>query len=482
MQPNSSWFRSFRDPENFAVEFQGRWFRVASSESALAMRRLSGVSTSDSTLKKFLSIAPANPAESEAILTLAQTQTVRNFDPNDAEVFSVENLEFETYPWEWTAVQMKAAALLILQLRQELLADKLDLKDASAFNVSFEGQYPFLLDLGSVTSWDNAPAWRAAGQFVKHFLNPLLIASSTQLSASEVWSLGRPDGMSTVVTRSLLPRRVKLRPQNFLFQQLAVPPKKAAPSDRRKNWVIDEVLTLKNSQKFTRRLFDAIGAIRLETPTSTWGSYSTREHYAADDIQRKLNFVTDFVAQTNSGQSWFVDVGGNDGLAAMQMVLGSDCRVIILDSDRGALEVAARSLETKPDDVRRRVHIVAANIVDLQDSSGLGGFQFRPIHKRVQPAGVTCHAVLHHLVITQGVPMALAVHELARFGCAVQIEFVLENDEKVKILKSQIDRWQGEYSIEILIRELEKRFKIVNVLGKTSSTRVMVNALHPRTP
>ena len=87
-----------------------------------------------------------------------------------------------------------------------------------------------------------------------------------------------------------------------------------------------------------------------------------------------------------------------------------------------------------------------------------------------------CQAVLHHVVITQGTPMPFAVDALAAFGAPLQIEFATEEDEKSRLLVSQIPNWSGEYSTEALLDALRARYAQVEVAGTTSPTRVVVNA------
>ncbi len=72
--------------------------------------------------------------------------------------------------------------------------------------------------------------------------------------------------------------------------------------------------------------------------------------------------------------------------------------------------------------------------------------------------------------------MPWAIDALAAFGAPVQIEFADEDDEKSRMLLSQIPNWTGEYSTEALLAALRARFANVEVVGRTSPTRVVVNA------
>ena len=72
--------------------------------------------------------------------------------------------------------------------------------------------------------------------------------------------------------------------------------------------------------------------------------------------------------------------------------------------------------------------------------------------------------------------MQFAVDALASFGAPVQIEFATEEDEKSRLLMSQIPNWAGDYSTESLLAALRRRYRSVEVRGTTSPTRVVVDA------
>ena len=48
-----------------------------------------------------------------------------------------EKIPFISYPYEWSFLQYKHAALLTLKIQKEALFHNFTLKDASAFNISF---------------------------------------------------------------------------------------------------------------------------------------------------------------------------------------------------------------------------------------------------------------------------------------------------------------------------------------------------------
>ena len=66
-----------------------------------------------------------------------------------------ETLRFPCYPHEITAAQLKEAAHLTLSLAMEALENDWILKDASAWNVLFDGGRPVFCD---ILSFESGPA------------------------------------------------------------------------------------------------------------------------------------------------------------------------------------------------------------------------------------------------------------------------------------------------------------------------------------
>lgn len=134
---------SFRDPENAAFQHDGTWYRIASPASAAAIDTLR-----DSELYSALidenAIVPIDRVDGEqADHVLASFARTAGREPKPgSRVFRVNTVEVITYPWEWPNSLLESAAQLTLSLRMRLLDIGLDLKDASAFNVQFDGLSP----------------------------------------------------------------------------------------------------------------------------------------------------------------------------------------------------------------------------------------------------------------------------------------------------------------------------------------------------
>jgi SAM-dependent methyltransferase len=473
--PTSS--ASFRDPENAAFCLDGIWYRIAGPSSASALRALrsSALYTEligEEALVRFDELDPE--LASEVLRSFAGEAQREIIDGTG--VFAVEAVDAVTYPWEWPNSLLESAALLTLDLRERLLGVGLDLKDASAFNVQFRGMRPVFIDLGSVERWRPNPSWNASRQFIEHFINPLAVGSGERVTAADAWELGKHRGLRSEAARQLLPKRKRWSLSLMLLQATTRPVEKNAPSESKyaKEAAQNKDLARNATLSLTKRLRKQIHKLHGKEHSTTWVDYGTRDHYGSDDLTRKSAFATEFVSVDDRSRL-VLDVGGNDGFTAAHLVRHAGARVIVMDADAGALDVLQEGV-ARTKDVASSVTPILGDITNLTPASGLLDREFAAFTQRVRPSAVVCQAVLHHVVITQGAPMQFAVDALASFGAPVQIEFANEDDDKSRLLLSQIPNWSGDYSTESLLVALRQRFANVEIMGTTSPTRVVVNA------
>ncbi len=466
---------SFRDPENFAVSVDGAWYRIANQASAKALRILTETPLKNELVTRgsLVDFGEVEPAKATAILQRVEETAHRSL-PQNAAVFWVESVDPISYPWEWPNGLLASAAECTLDIRDRLLDIGLDLKDASATNIQFLGTRPFLVDIGSIQRWRPNPSWNAARQFIEHFINPLAVGSSEHVSSADAWRISNYRGLRTEAARELMPAKLRRRPALSLLQATTRPVKANKPSETRYAEQARENpdLALKATRSLSRKLRKVVAALDTGIHATTWADYGSRDHYNSEALETKFALTRQFVAKYEERSRLVLDIGGNDGLIGERLARELDARVIVMDADSGALDALAAKLGTTSTQVTPWV----GDMTSPFPASGLLGHEFAAINQRVKPTAVLCQAVLHHIVITQGVPMQLAVDALASFDAPIQIEFAEPEDEKVRLLLSQIPNWSGDYSTEALLEALRSRYRTVEINGPTSPTRVMVTA------
>jgi ribosomal protein L11 methylase PrmA len=472
---------SYRDPENAAVVVDGRWYRVASPSSATALMRLrdSGLYRSLVEEGAIVRFEPTPADEAPLVMSAFREATGRDVAP-ESQVFEVETVDVITYPWEWPNHMLQAGALLTLDIREQLMAIGLDLKDASALNVQFRGLRPVLIDIGSIEVWRPNPTWNAARQFVEHFINPLAVGSSDHVTSAAAWDLSHRRGLRSEVARSVMPRRLRWRPSLWVLQTSTRPMADHAPVETKyaERAQQNPELALRATRSLTKRLRKQTMRLGRNRHKTTWQRYGDREHYGSDELRNKLELTRNFAVEGSRGQR-ILDVGGNDGMVAVDLVEHGADIIMVMDADAGALDVLSQRVGGTST-LQSHVMPLYADLVNMTPDSGLLDSEYLSLASRINASAVLCQAVLHHIVISQGVPMKLAVKALAGFGAPLLVEFATEDDPKVQVLRSQIPNWSGVYSTEAFLDALGQVFLDVSVEGHTSPNRIVVTTGQPK--
>lgn len=372
------------------------------------------------------------------------------FDILDELTIASPLYSFVTQPSEWCDAQLFAAGQLTLTLQQQAVAEGFDLKDASAWNVIFDGLRPVFCDLMSFVPLENRKWW-AAGQFARHFLLPLVVSSRRGLRACEVFKVWR-DGLPPEVGRRMLGRgRFWTR-----YWPLMARGKKGA----RATGMSSDSATPKEIERFraglhaslTWMLSGARPRPEVAGPgVDTWSRYAEhREHYAAGSLDAKRRFVDEALVQIKP--AWVADLGCNSGEFS-RLALAHGARVIALDADHGTVERLFREVA-----VSSAVYPVVASLDDLSGGRGWGGSEHAGLASRLEQQAdlVLMLALVHHLAVAASVPLNEVARAAVRWSRRwLIVEWIGETDPQMQLLCSQRQRSPAEFSIEFQRRAFD---------------------------
>ena len=120
-------------------------------------------------------------------------------------LYEHERVWFPSYPHEWPAELLHAAGQLTQGLCQAALNEGFGLKDATPYNVLFQGVSPTFVDVLSFERRDSRDAtWLAYSQFVQTFLLPLLAYREFGLLPADLF-LRRREGLDPEAALPLRP-------------------------------------------------------------------------------------------------------------------------------------------------------------------------------------------------------------------------------------------------------------------------------------
>jgi SAM-dependent methyltransferase len=363
------------------------------------------------------------------------------FQEMDAQRIQAPRLPFVTQPDEWCDAQLWTAGDLTLQLQVEAVEAGFDLKDASAWNVIFDGVRPVMCDHMSPTPL-TARKWWAAGQFSRHFLLPLLVSRRRGLRGHQSFAVWR-DGLPAACAARLIGPARYLSRYWPLMAEAAESAQTGAHAGETPA-VMDQARIRRfraGLHASLRWMLDGVAA-RTSPATSTWSDYTDqRHHYAEQSIQLKRSQVASWLESL--GPKWVADLGCNNGEFS-QLALAAGASVVAVDGDHDAVQAMFRGGSDAS-----RLYPVLAQLDDLSMGRGWAGREHQALGQRLLGRFdmVMMLALIHHLAIGAAIPLA----EVAKFAASLTrdwliIEFVDSDDVQLRRLCAQRGRAPEDFS------------------------------------
>ncbi len=249
---------------------------------------------------------------------------------------SHDRIPFVAYPHEWPSELLYAAGKLTLSLARDALDAGLALKDATPYNVVFEGCRPIFVDILSFERRDPLdPSWKPYSQFCHTFLLPLLLERQNGIPARN-WFLLRREGPTLGDALGLAGPLQRVSP---LFASLVTLP---ASLERKARSQGESLYTGRRTKDVDQAAFivrSLIGGLekRLDsvrpstTLPSAWLHYGTEpESYTPAQFAEKEVGVRAMLAQASP--EWVLDIGCNTGHFS-RMAAEAGASVVAMDSD-----------------------------------------------------------------------------------------------------------------------------------------------------
>jgi len=368
-------------------------------------------------------------------------------------------LPMVSYPWEWPFSMLKDAALLHLDIMEMILPEGFWLRDASAFNVQYDGRGLRLIDTLSIGQRLPDSPWVAYRQFCSHFLAPLAMAAYRDVRLLALWR-NYIDGIPLDFASRLLPATRLLSPG--LFMHLVMHARFQRNADRREDLGKSrKPRTLRVSDAallgLVRSLRKAVQKISWERSSELWEHYGEIRNYGARDLEQKSRFVESVVERLRPEVVW--DLGANTGEFSL-IAASRGAFVVSIDSDPACTEYLYRKA-TREEGSKRVLPLT----MDLANPSpGLGWNNAERLSLRARgPADLLLAlALVHHLVFSCCVPLALIAEWFASISNYLIVEFVPPTDPMAEKL---LENRRGEhlpYSLEEFRAGFGRHFAFVH--------------------
>jgi hypothetical protein len=343
-------------------------------------------------------------------------------------IITPEEIPFITNPYEWSFLQYKQAALLTLKIHKYALSKGFILKDASAYNVTFNKGKPIFIDTLSFDFYQEDTPWRAYKQFIMHFLGPLVLA---KYHGTDIFRMMQThiDGLPVQLISSLLPFKTKFNSTIFTNIHLLAKMERKHSEDYDAKTKIAK-LSKKAHQNIIDSLYDFIKKLSLNQ-TTEWGDYYNKTNYDPQAFEAKKELIKQWVLPIKPKK--LIDVGGNDGTFARTLAKEIP-HVIVTDIDSNAVDYNQEQI------AKNNEQNMLAFVSDvLQPSPGIGfnNTERTSLIERLKvysPDVTLALALIHHITLSGNVPFEKTANFFASFSKQLVIEFPTREDSWVTSL------------------------------------------------
>jgi SAM-dependent methyltransferase len=465
---------SFRDPAGAVLSVDGRILRFV---RPAGMDDLNAIWQSKAVQDLFqkgrlVKTEILDAAENTGVLALPEVQQLReSLEP--AAVLEHARVPFPSFPYEWPPDMLRAAALLTLDMAAQLLDDGMGLKDATPYNVLFDGPVPIFVDLLSIERRvADDPIWIAYAQFIRTFVLPLMANRYFGLNLDQILTTRR-DGLEPEEVYRWLGPLQRFRPA---FLTLITIPSMLASREEKNEASLYSRRSAGSAEKARfilhsqfRHLRSSINRFAPKTNVqSTWSGYmGALSHYSDEQFQSKEAFVRDALAEFSPRS--VLDVGCNTGRFSA-LAAQSGARVVAIDYDPVVVGHVWRTAREQ----NLNILPLAVNLTRPTPGVGWRNQECPSFLKRARGSfdAVMMLAVIHHMLVTERVPLSEIIDLAAELTTDILIiEFIAPDDPMFR----RILRGRGELHKDvdhtIFETTCHRHFEIVRSHHNDDSTR-----------
>lgn len=462
---------SFRDPSGSLFWHEGTLYRHVNESYRQHYDTLLSNGLYQSLVDQNLLI-PHAEVDADYFSTKSASPPVTN--TNTAyKVLKPEQLAFISYPYEWSFSQLQAAALATLDIQLAALDQQMTLKDASAYNIQFHNGNALLIDTLSFEQYEDGQAWIAYRQFCQHFLAPLALAHYRDIRLLQLFRI-HLDGVPLDLASRLLPKRSRARWSILTHIHLhAATQRHFADQSAPESDDVGSPVTDKPKRKIPQRsliamimgLRRAVERLSWQPAGTEWADYYNNTNYSDSAFDAKRKFVDDVLSEADPSTVW--DLGANDGTFS-RLASAQQRHVVAFDIDPSAVEknyLAVRANDDK---------FLLPLVLDLTNPSPAIGWACKERDSLADRGDVDCVmalALIHHLAISNNVPLNLIASYFAELGDALIIEFVPKSDSQVARLLATREDVFPNYHRDGFIHAFEQHFTTIRSFPVPQSER-----------
>ena len=384
-------------------------------------------------------------------------------------ILEPEQLRYISYPYEWSFSQLKDAALLTMDIQIEAMKHNMYLKDASAYNIQFHNGRPVFIDTLSFEKYEEGKPWVAYRQYCQHFLGPLALIAYQDYRLLRL-SRSFIDGVPLDLTSRLLPRRTWFRYSLLAHIHFhAKAQNKYQDAGRNQETGSQAKIGRAQLEGLLTSIKNATDSLVWKYAITEWGDYYQDTNYVDESMMNKENLVARYLTEHKPGSSpTAADFGANTGKFS-RLAIKQGYFTLAHDIDEVAVDKNYREA------IENSEQFILPLIQDLTNPSPSIGWANRErmaFGERHDVDVGMALAIIHHIAITNNVPLASVAEFFSGLCKLLIIEFVPKHDSQVKRLLATREDIFPDYNETGFERAFSRYFTILEAekLGGTERT------------
>ena len=387
--------------------------------------------------------------------------------PNKEKLYKIikpEPIPFISYPYEWCFSQLKNAAITTLEIQKIAIDYNMTLKDASSYNIQFRQGKPILIDTLSFEKYQEGQTWKPYKQFCQHFLAPLALMSQKDIRLNQLFRI-YIDGIPLDLADKLLPSK-KL----YMFSLLSHIHLHAKSQKHYENKDI-KIKTRKMPRNsfvgIIESLHSGIKKLKWIPEKTEWGDYYNDTNYSQGSFEEKIQTVSKFLDKTKAKLVW--DLGANTGIFS-RLASKKDIETISFDIDPAAVE---KNYLTCIQEADTKLLPLLLDLTNPSSSIGWNSVERNSFVERGPADVVIALALIHHLTISNNIPLfnlAEFFHGICNY---LIIEFIPKTDSQVKRLLLTREDIFVDYNQQNFENEFKKFFSVYESKKLNNSERIL---------
>ena len=443
---------SFRDPSGFVFRRDSILYRQINNIYHEDYDLLMNCGLYEELIKKNL-LVPHQEVEISAELPETAYKIIKPLD-----------IPFISYPYEWSFSQLKQAAITTLEIERTALGYGLTLKDASAYNIQFLDANPVLIDTLSFERYNLGDPWIAYLQVCKHFLAPLALMACCDIRMNQLLRV-YIDGIPLDLASSLLPK--KTWANLGILMHIHLHARSQEKHEKTYTHIDPPKIRMDSLIGLVESLLSTVNHLKWQPEGTEWANYYDEANYTPSGLEQKEKIILEYLEDAKPRTVW--DLGANTGVFS-RLASKNGIFSIAFDIDPACVE------KTYLETIKNHESSPLPLLLDLTNPSpgiGWGNEERTSLIERGPVDMVFALALIHHLAITNNVPLSKIAAFLARICNDLIIEFVPKDDSQVQKMLANREDIFDRYTQDIFEQEFRKHFIILRKDSLIDSLRTL---------